>query len=53
MWLINKLGENLGFYAVLGYALIAGIYKLFTTRRLELELRRLVDEQERSPDTGQ
>ena len=48
MWLINQQAENLGFYAVLGYFLIASIVKLSAIRRRKLELHRLVAEQERT-----
>ena len=47
MWLIDRLWENFGFYAVLGYFLIAGIWKLVSIKRLNLELAGLVAAQER------
>jgi len=47
MWLINSLGENFGFYAVLGYFLIANVVKLLSIRRLDSELQQLIEEQKR------
>ncbi len=48
MWIINTQGENLGLYAVIGYFLIASILKLLAIKRLNLELKKLVAEQERT-----
>lgn len=45
VWLIDRLGENLGFYAVSGYFVISVILKLLKTKRLKLELQGIIAEQ--------